>query len=125
METIRKIRMAFKHDGKSIRQIARDFNLSCNTVKKVLRNDTIELCYTRSKQSLPKLGAYVDALMNRLQAEAGLPRRERSTALVIFEELQRAGFDGGYDSVRRYVQRWRREQQNLPINAFIPQQFAA
>ncbi|MEI7833486.1 MAG: IS21 family transposase [bacterium] len=125
METIRKIRMAFKRDGKSIRQIARDFNLSRNTVKKVLRDDTIELCYTRSKQSLPKLGAYVDALTNRLQAEAGLPRRERSTALVIFEELQRAGFDGGYDSVRRYVQRWRREQQKLPVNAFIPQQFAA
>ena len=28
---------------------------------------------------------------------------------MIFEELQRAGFGGGYDSVRRYVQRWRRE----------------
>ena len=46
METIRKIRMAFKRDGKSIRRIARDFNLSRNTVKKVLRDDTIELCYT-------------------------------------------------------------------------------
>ena len=69
METIRKIRMAFKRDGKSIRRIARDFNLSCNTVKKVLRDDTIELSYIRSKQSLPKLGAYVAALAQRLQAE--------------------------------------------------------
>ena len=31
----------------------------------------------------------MDALAQRLQAETDLPRRDRSTALVIFEELQR------------------------------------
>ena len=37
METIRKVRCAHQRDGKSIRQIAREFHLSRNTVKKVLR----------------------------------------------------------------------------------------
>jgi AraC-like DNA-binding protein len=37
VETIRKIRCAHQRDRKSIRQIARDFHLSKNTVKKALR----------------------------------------------------------------------------------------
>lgn len=45
VETIRKIRLAHHRDGKSIRQIARDFRLSKNTVKKVLRSDATEFTY--------------------------------------------------------------------------------
>ena len=36
VETIRKIRLAYYRDKKSIRQIAREFKLSRNTVKKVI-----------------------------------------------------------------------------------------
>lgn len=39
VETILKIRCAYHRDGRSIRQIARDFHLSRNTVKKALRSD--------------------------------------------------------------------------------------
>jgi DNA replication protein DnaC len=45
VETIRKIRCAWGRDGKSIQQIARDFHLSRNTVKKVLRGDVTEFTY--------------------------------------------------------------------------------
>ena len=38
METIRKIRCAHERDKKSIRQIAIDFRLARNTVKKILRS---------------------------------------------------------------------------------------
>ncbi len=48
METIRKIRCAHQRDGKSIRQIAREFHLSRNTVKKVLRGDATEFTYART-----------------------------------------------------------------------------
>ncbi|HEX9016953.1 MAG TPA: IS21 family transposase, partial [Chloroflexota bacterium] len=41
----------------------------------------------------------------------------------LFEELQRAGFEGGYDSVRRYVKRWRSHGQSQSPTAFIPQVF--
>jgi DNA-binding CsgD family transcriptional regulator len=39
VETIRKIKLAHGRDEKSIGQIARDFNLSRDTVRKVLRSD--------------------------------------------------------------------------------------
>jgi transposase len=40
-----------------------------------------------------------------------------------FEELQNQGYCGGYDSVRRYVKRWRRQQQHMAAQVFIPLRF--
>jgi len=123
VETIRKIRCAHERDGKSIRRIAREFNLSRNTVKKVLRGEATEFTYERSSQPLPKLGPYEGALLARLAGDAGKPRRERRTAMVLFLELQQEGFEGGYDSVRRYLQKWRRQVSARQTAAYIPQSF--
>ncbi len=125
METIRKIRCAFHRDGKSIRQITREFHLSRNTVKKVLRGEATEFMYSRTTQPLPKLGPYEDTLISSLVEDVGKPRREQRTAVVLFEELQRAGFDGGYDSVRRYVHKWRQQSDGCQATAFIPLSFAS
>src|SRR5215472_16994010 len=124
VETIRKIRCAYQRDGKSIRQIAREMHLSRNTVKKVLRGQETEFTYARTDQPRPKLGPYEASLLTRLAADAVLPRRQQRTAVVLFEELQREGFVGGYDSVRRYVQKWRKQTQGAPTTAFIPLSFA-
>lgn len=123
METIRKIRCAYQRDGKSIRQIARELHLSRNTVKKVLRGEATEFTYARTAQPLPKLGPYEDSLLARLTTDADMPRRQQRTAVLLFEELQREGFDGGYDSVRRYVQKWRYRTEGRQATAFIPQCF--
>jgi transposase len=45
--------------------------------------------------------------------------------VVLFEELQRQGFEGGYDSVRRYVQKWRKSAEGRKVTAYIPQSFDA
>jgi transposase len=124
VETIRKIRCAYQRDGKSIRQIAREFHLARNTIKKVLRGEATEFTFVRTAQPLPKLGPYADDLAARLTLDAGKSPRERRTAMVLFEELQRAGFTGGYDSVRRYVQKWRRRETGQGATAYIPQTFA-
>ena len=41
----------------------------------------------------------------------------------MYEDLQREGFGGGYDSVRRYVQKWRKTDAEREIKAFIPLSF--
>jgi transposase len=125
VETIRKIRCAHQRDGKSIRQIAKDFHLSRNTVKKVIRSNATEFSYERTKQSLPKLGPHQDYLCEQLAADMGKPKRQQRTAVVLFEELQRRGFEGGYDSVRKYVQKWRRSDASRNVTAYVPQSFAA
>lgn len=124
METIRKIRCAYHRDKKSIRQIAREFKLSRNTVKKVIRQDVTEFTYDRKAQPLPKLASYQETLTGYLETDAVKAPRERRTAVVLFEELQRQGFEGGYDSVRRYVQKWRKSTEGKKVIAYIPQTFA-
>ena len=122
METIGKIRCAYRK-GKSIRQISRDLLLSRNTVKKVLRGEATEFTYERTAQPLPKLAPYEGSLLACLAEDALKPKRDQRTALSLFEELQRQGFDGGYDSVRRYVQKRRKKGASEQVSAYIPLSF--
>ena len=123
METIRKIRNAHHRDHKPIRQIAGEMNLSRNTVRTSLRSDVTELHYERKVQPAPKLEAFKAPLTRMLDEDARKPKKQRRSALLLFEQVQREGFGGGYDSVRRFVQRWKREAQE-PVKAFVPLSFA-
>ena len=123
VETIRKVRLAYHRDGKSIRKTAKDLRLSRNTVRKVVRSDRTAFEYQRSKQPFPKLGAFLEELERRLEEDQQLPKKRRRTAQVLFEELQNQGYCGGYDSVRRYVKRWCRQQQHMAAAVFIPLTF--
>ena len=119
VETIRKVRLAAQR-GKSIRQIAKDFYLSRNTVRKVLRSEVTEFLYERQVQPRPKLGPYLKTMESLLEDEEKLPRRRRRSSQLLYEELQTQGYSGGYDSVRRYVKDWRRRRRQLSAPVFIP-----
>jgi transposase len=123
VETIRKVRLSVHRDGKSIRQTARDLRVSRNTVRKVIRTQQTGFGYKRRNQPFPKLGAYVERLEERLSADVALSKGHRRSARILFEELQGEGYEGGYDSVRRYVQRWREEHRGLRREVFIPLMF--
>lgn len=123
METIRKIRCAYHRDRKPIRQIAREYKLSRNTIRKVIRTDITEFRYERTAQPFPKLLPYHELLSEYLTTDTAKPEREQRTAIVLFEELQRQGFEGGYDSIRRYVRKWREGEEGRKITAYIPQSF--
>ena len=120
METIRKIRLAARDGNKSIRQIAQDFNLSRNTVRKVLRSDKTRFEYHRALVHRPKLGPYAETLTGFLQDDLSLPLKQRRTAQGLYEVLQAAGYRGGYDSVRRFVKAWRTEHQHAPNDVYVP-----
>lgn len=121
METVLKVRLAGKRDGQSMRAIARKYHLSRNTVRKYLRSGEVEPRYQR-EQVKPKLGPFVAALEDLLAEEQKKPPAERRSALVLFEELQRRGYEGGYDSVRRHVQAWKEGPRPLG-ELFIPLYF--
>ena len=120
METIRKVRLAIHRDNKSIRQTAKDLKLSKNTVKKVIRSDQTRFEYKRKVQPRPKLGPYVQWLERQLELDQKLVKRQRRTAQILYEQLQTQGFDGGYDSVRRFVQRWQIQQRKAIKQVFVP-----
>ena len=120
METIRKIRLAYHRDGKKIRQITNELRLSRNTVRKVLRSDQTAFEYKRKVQPRPKLGNYVDILEERLLCDQRLPKKQRRTVQILYEQLQLEGYQGGYDAVRRYVKRWKQDNKRFGAQVFIP-----
>ena len=72
VETIRKIRLAAR-DGKGIRQITKDYNVSRNTVRKVLRSAQTRFEYHREAVYRPKLGPFIDTLTAFLKHDQQLP----------------------------------------------------
>ena len=120
VETIRKIRLSIHGDGKSIRQTAKELRVSRNTVRKAVRTQQTAFEYRRKRQPRPALGLFVERLQEDLVKDQKLPRRQRRTAVALFEQLQRGGYTGSYDSVRRHVREWREQQSSNGSEVYIP-----
>lgn len=123
METIRKIRQAHFRDGKKIREITRELNLSRNTVRNIIRSGITDQKYERTDQPYPKLGSFIDLLTKLLNEDSGKPVRHRRSAQLLFEHLQREGYEGGYDAVRRYVGTWKRASGTTQAKAYVPLEY--
>ncbi len=124
VETIAKVRRDhFVHD-KGIKRISRERGLSRNSVRKILRCGETAFSYERPTQPLPKLGAFVERLEAMLEANEKRSKRDRFRLTRIFDDLRREGYEGGYDSVRRYAKRWRAARSTGVANAFVPLVFA-
>jgi transposase len=124
VETIRKVRWAHFRGGKGIREIAREFNISRNTVRTIIRSGITDQKYERSEQPYPRLGAFIERLSGWLKEDTDKPVRHRRSAQILFERLQREGYEGGYDAVRRYVGTWKREDGTAAVKAFVPLEYA-
>ena len=124
VETIAKIRRAFFKQGKSIKAICRELGVSRKVVRKVIRSGATEFRYEREDQPLPKIGRWRDSLDQLLSENEAKPLRERLTLIRLFEELRGRGYEGGYDAVRRYAQRWAKERGQATAAAFVPLSFA-
>ena len=124
VETIAKIRRAFFGQGKAIKAICRELGLSRKVVRKVIRSGATEFHYEREHQPLPKIGPWRERLDAMLLANTTKPAREQLTLTRIYEELRGAGYDGGYDAVRRYAKSWREERGAITAEAFVPLSFA-
>jgi hypothetical protein len=124
VETIGKIRRRRLVQGESISAIARDLQLSRNTVKRALKFEGEAYEYRRSRQPRPRLGPFLETLDRWLEAEESLPARERRTAQRLYEALCLEGYTGAVDAVRRHQRQFERRRHPI-ATAFIPQSFAA
>jgi transposase len=124
MDTIAEIRRRHLVSKESISSIARDLRLSRATVRKHCRTQR-EPVYRRAKQPAPRLGAFQETLETWLRTERLLPKAQRRTARRLFEGLQAEGYHGAYDSVQRFVQRWKAVKSGPSLaHAFVPLAFA-
>ena len=124
MEMIGRIRRMRLRDKKSVREIARATGLSRNTIAKWL-DQSVERAptYRRTAQAT-KLAPFHERIVQALVADARRPRTERRTALALYQEIQAAGYDGGYSRLTDFVRQWREEHgQAGSQRAFVPLSF--
>jgi predicted transcriptional regulator len=110
VDLIGQIRRAFFEQRRPIKEIVRTLSVSRATVRKVIRGQETEFRYARGVQPARKLGEWIAALTEILEAEARLPKRERRSTQRLFEELRGRGYDGAHDSVHRFAKAWREER---------------
>jgi transposase len=76
MESVLKIRRMHQVDGLLISAIARQLNLSRNTVKKYLHQSLSEPpTYRREQPAKPRLGEFEPLLTEWLEADGKFPKR--------------------------------------------------
>jgi transposase len=119
-----KIRRMYFRDKLSINEIVRRTSLSRNTVKKWLRMPNgSEPMYRRSAMPT-KLTPFEDQLKQALLTDSYRPKRDRRTALKLLEELQKAGYEGGYTQLTDYIRAWRKAGvSDAGQQAFVPLKF--
>src|SRR3981081_1693939 len=117
VETVGRGRRDHFVKGKPIKEIARDLRISRNTVRKILRSGETSFSYEREVQPRPQLGHWKAVVERRWGETAGPPARERLTLIRLFEELRALGYEGGYDTVRRYARSWSREHASRMAGA--------
>jgi transposase len=124
MDLIAEIRRRHLVSKESISSIARELNLSRPTVRKHCHS-LREPLYRRHKQPTPMLGAFQATLEMWLRVDRELPKAQRRTARRLFEGLQVEGYRGAYDSVQRYVQRWKVSKSGPALTqAYVPLSFS-
>ena len=112
-----RIRRAYR-DGMSLREIARTFHHSRKKIREVLRGEGEPTPYPkRRQQAAPQLGRFHDRILEILKQDESAPPKQRHTRMRIFERMRdEDGYTGGYDAVRRFVNRHRKNQ----AETFIP-----
>jgi transposase len=104
-----------RRDGKSIRQLAREFNHSRITIRKLLKHP--EPTPAARNRSAPKLGRFHGIIDQILQDDETAPPKQRHTAAQLCRRLRdEHDYRGGYAQVQRYLLKHRRREQET----FIP-----
>ena len=106
-----------RRDGKSIRQIAGEFQHSRNTIRKILKQaEPNPLPATRDRFA-PLLGPFQTIIDQILIDDETAPFKQRHTAAQVFRRIRdEHDYRGGYAQVQRYLRKHRRRHQET----FIP-----
>ncbi len=101
----------------SKRAACREYQLSWYTLAKMLAHDEPPGYQQKQPRKKPKLEPFLPIIHEILEADKRAPKKQRHTATRIFQRLKdEHDYDGGYTSVRRAVQEWRRTTQEV----FLP-----
>jgi transposase len=103
MEQWSEIRRRVLVEGVPKRQILRETGMHWTTLEKILAHSAPPGYRLQATRPKPKIGPYRDRIVQILEADKGLPKKQRHTAKRIYERLQSEGYTGGYTAVKDVV----------------------
>ncbi len=116
VELYLKVRLACS-EGMSRRQAAKHFNISRDSVAKMVSYSTPPGYQRQLPIRRPKLDAFVSTIEHWLEEDLKVPRKQRHTAKRVFDRLQdERGFTGGYAIIKDYM----RERDQRRQEVFVP-----
>ncbi len=125
MESALKIRRMVLRDGQSIRSVSRDTGLSRTTIRKYVKDASPPGYHRDGPAVRHKLCDGYDVLLQELyEQDLNRPRRERRTAIKLYEQLVGEGYTGSYSPVQRFIRDLKRAGPGAG-DAFVPLLFPA
>ena len=116
MDLYRKVRLACA-EGMSQREAARHFNVSRDSVAKMMAFSVPPGYRRTAPVKRPKLDAYTGIIDGWLEGDRAVHRKQRHTAKRVFERLRdEHGFRGGYTIVKDYIRARERRGREM----FVP-----
>ena len=115
-----KIRRMYYRDGMSLRAISRKTSLSRNTIRRWLRQpEMVEPRYPK-RVSRSVVDPWAEQLDGWLRTDRHRPKRDRRTALVLYQAIREQGYQGSYGRVCAFVRRWKVGQSPRRKQAYVP-----
>lgn len=108
MEWWTKLRVRAAQEDLSKRELCRQEGITYKTLEKILANCEPPGYRREAPYPEPKIGPFVERIVEILEADKALPKKQRHTAQRIFERLVEEGYEGGYTQVREKVAQLRR-----------------
>lgn len=116
MDMYRKVCLACA-EGMSQRDAARHFNISRDSVRKILAFSVPPGYRRNAPVKWPKLDGFTDIIDGWLEDDRGVHRKQRHTAKKVFKRLRdEHGFTGGYTIIKDYM----RERERRGREMFVP-----
>src|SRR5271170_5094175 len=104
VELYGRVRRSVLVEGRSQREIAREFGISRKTIQKMLRYAVPPGYQRQQPVKRPKLGPWLGVIDAMVEEDRSRPAKQRHTAKRIFDRLREEhGFTGGYTIVKDYV----------------------
>lgn len=122
MAQIQYIKDLYENEEVSLREIARRTNLSFQTVRKYAykedwRRDRLP---NLEAENYPALEAFIPAIDEWMEADRKIPRKQRHTAMRIYDRLrEEQEYGGSYSSVKRYVRK-KKFMMKMVMEGYLP-----